>query len=109
MKGILNKNKIFRVKNNQNTIYIAFGTIVTLNNHQLTNILKGTLKNEKNYALLAIRKESLLNANTTINDIYQIYKDRIKIAEWVDQQYVLSHPAIKLFITHGYVYNLLKN
>lgn len=97
VKKVLEENQ----KKKQRTIYVAFGTIVVLHKWQVMNLLKGILKEPKNNVIFAMKQLSQKHSNVTKEDLENVAPGRVKIFEWVNQPYVLSHPAVDLFVTHS--------
>jgi hypothetical protein len=85
----------------KNVIYISFGSHAFLSEKNLKEILNGCLSS--NYVLISIRKDAQKKGNFRIQDLSVEFQSKIRIEEWVNQQGVLSHPSIGLFVSHcGY-------
>jgi hypothetical protein len=81
---------------------VAFGTISRFTTNQIHQIITGLLSTPDHEILLVMRKDQQhLNGIKDTDEIEKLYENRIKIFEWVNQQYVLSHPSVKLFFTHA--------
>lgn len=97
--------------NREKLVYVAFGTIVYLENHQVTAILEGLVQAlEDNlvdsiiWSLVSTRYNQLplnirLRGKTIpLEELLRDYP--IKILEYAPQVAILQHPATKIFLSH---------
>eukprot|EP01080_Neovahlkampfia_damariscottae_P000510 gene510-8023_t len=81
-------------------VYIALGSAAKLDKKQSQRLMKGILNIPKINLLFVIRDDMNFEIN---EEEFKEFKNRIRIERWVNQQGVLSHKAIKIFLSHcGY-------
>ncbi|KAJ1549776.1 hypothetical protein HK096_010514, partial [Nowakowskiella sp. JEL0078] len=84
---------------NIDVVYVAFGTVAVPSTADFIKILNG-LASEKRAILWSINSDfHHLIKNSSISDT--IIQDNIRLENWVQQKAILSHPATKLFFSHG--------
>lgn len=75
----------------RNVVYMSFGTLATLDSKQAKTLVDG-LSNGKFRVLWSLRKEQ--------HSILPELPINFHVEEFVPQQAVLSHPAVKAFVSH---------
>ncbi len=78
-------------KESQGVVYIAFGTLATLETRQAKTLVEG-LTDNRFRVLWSLRKNQ--------HHILPTLPSSFRIENFVSQQAVLSHPAIRAFISH---------
>jgi UDP:flavonoid glycosyltransferase YjiC (YdhE family) len=96
------------LKDKKNVIYISFGTHALFEEKELKGILKGSLNMKDSYILISIRENMQKYSNFKLED-YSENAHRIRVETWVNQQAVLSHSSVSLFITHGGYQSILES
>ncbi|KAJ3126167.1 hypothetical protein HK098_007799 [Nowakowskiella sp. JEL0407] len=88
-------------------VYVAFGSIWSPSSEHLLGILDGVVS-EKRAILISLKPhlQPLLD-NSTIP--IELRESNIYAADWIQQQTVLNHPAIKIFFTHGGLNSIMES
>ncbi|KAF3335424.1 UDP-glycosyltransferase 85A2-like protein [Carex littledalei] len=88
-------------KRNQSVVYVNFGSLATVTNEQLTEFAWGLANS--GYAFMWIIRPDLVkgdNAKLPL-EFLEATKDRSLILSWCQQETVLRHPAVGVFLTHS--------
>jgi UDP:flavonoid glycosyltransferase YjiC (YdhE family) len=90
-----------RANKSPSVIYVSFGSWASLQFEQLIQITSAL----KRYPFIWSLKSKLQLFISSLGIDYQ----RHLVLDWVPQQFILSHPAIRLFISHGGWNSLLES
>nr|UXB92739.1 glycosyltransferase [Helleborus thibetanus] len=86
----------------QSVVYIAFGSIVVLNQSQFTEVVHGIELIDQPF-IWVVRPGQCLTDNLN-SSLLNSFKDRTahrgKVVDWAPQKKVLAHPSIACFLTH---------
>ncbi|KAL3515324.1 hypothetical protein ACH5RR_022226 [Cinchona calisaya] len=82
-------------------VYISFGSIVTLNQEQITEIAHGLLDSGVSF-LWVIRPPTKDSSQQTVlpDGFLEKAGEKGKIVQWSPQEKVLAHPSVACFLTH---------
>nr|QAV53747.1 UGT85A68 [Fagopyrum tataricum] len=82
-------------------VYVNFGSITVMSNHHLVEFAFG-LANSGKYFLWIIRPDLVTGESAVLPpEFVEEIKGRGLLAEWCEQERVLSHPAVGGFLTHS--------
>ncbi|KAL8156014.1 7-deoxyloganetin glucosyltransferase-like [Apium graveolens] len=88
-------------KNPNSVVYVNFGSITTMTAKQLTEFAWG-LANSKNHFLWIIRPDIISGDKAKIPPEFVVEtRERGRLASWCNQEIVLKHPAVGVFLTHN--------
>ncbi|KAG5018946.1 hypothetical protein JHK87_014801 [Glycine soja] len=84
----------------KSVIYVNFGSITVMTNHQLIEFAWGLANSGKTF--LWVIRPDLVDENTILPYEFVLEtKDRGQLSGWCPQEEVLAHPAIGGFLTHS--------
>ncbi|KAK9111013.1 hypothetical protein Scep_018532 [Stephania cephalantha] len=88
-------------KEPKSVVYVNFGSVAVMSQEQLSELAWG-LANSGHYFLWIIRPDLVSNAPTVLPKEFILEtEERGMLTNWCDQEQVLSHPSVAVFLTHS--------
>ncbi|KAK9134258.1 hypothetical protein Syun_013588 [Stephania yunnanensis] len=88
-------------KEAKSVVYVNFGSVAVMSQEQLSELAWG-LANSGHYFLWIIRPDLVSNAPTVLPKEFILEtEERGMLTNWCDQEQVLSHPSVGVFLTHS--------
>ncbi|KVH93327.1 limonoid UDP-glucosyltransferase-like [Cynara cardunculus var. scolymus] len=89
-------------KDPSSVVYISFGSVVSLNQEQVTEMAYGVLNSGVSFLWVMRKGESFngVKSGRLPEGFLEAAGDRGMVVHWSPQAQVLSHPAVSCFVTH---------
>ncbi|KAK7385317.1 hypothetical protein VNO78_31033 [Psophocarpus tetragonolobus] len=88
-------------KEPNSVVYVNFGSITVMTGEQLVEFAWGLANSNKSF-LWIIRPDLVAGENAVLPpEFLKQTKNRSMLSSWCPQEQVLSHPAIRVFLTHN--------
>ena len=88
-------------KKPRSVVYVSFGSVTVMSNHELVEFAWGLANSGHDF--LWIVRPDIVKTETAVlpPEFLEATKDRGRLVSWCDQEAVLRHDAVSLFLTHS--------